>query len=279
MAVNQFSLLEMEDSAILETSSVSLRDDSEATDAASMATTSAAHYSQRDGAELMQILGIPAQTNPTPRRSSRRKRTQTAIPILRRIQDSALPPQNNMNQNSYDFMTLLEAMTRVNPCHPYNNNSSTFNHVTQQNSTLQSMVANQNNTFSARSGPLRVVQEYGASLPEIRPFTQAQISIDDLFRNWNQIKKKDSDTVDQKNPISSEAETELKLALDNMKKLSREVQTLKESRTCKLCMDKEVSQVLLPCGHVICCNHCIAKIQKCPICRAEIINSQIVYFS
>ena len=65
----------------------------------------------------------------------------------------------------------------------------------------------------------------------------------------------DSDSVKQKNPILSDAEIKLKLALDEkkkqekkylekMKKLNREVQTLKQSLTCKLCMDKEVCFLL-----------------------------------
>ena len=91
----------------------------------------------------------------------------------------------------------------------------------------------------------------GATFPNIQPFNQTQISISDLF----QIGANDSDSVKKKNPILSEAEIKLKLALDEkkkqekkylekMKKLNREVQTLKQSLTCKLCMDKEVCFLL-----------------------------------
>ena len=81
MAMNQLLPLEMEDSSILETSLISLRDDFEATGVASMAATLTSHGSQHDSAELMQILGIRTQIDTTPRRSSLRKRTQ-AVPSV-----------------------------------------------------------------------------------------------------------------------------------------------------------------------------------------------------
>ena len=54
---------------------------------------------------------------------------------------------------------------------------------------------------------------------------------------------------------------------------------LQDSRLCKICMDQEVSQVLKPCNHVVCCNNCITNIETCPICRKNIENSEIIYFS
>jgi len=426
MDVNQSLPLEMLDSSILDSSLGSLRDDSEATGAASMATTSTSHGGQHEGAGLMQIWGIRTQTDNTPRRSSQRKRTrnaplvphlnqdstlplqhdinqesnplmtlleanpiipsqpddilgirtqndntprrssrrtQNAPPVPSLIQDSTLPLQHDINQESNPLMTLLEAnpiqfhpsqpddiinfsmlnhinqqnstlqsvssnqndtfsarsgsltevqLPRLNQDsnlplqHDINQESnplmtlleaiqtirqpddiinfSMFNHVNQQNSTLQSVSTNQNDTSSARSGSLTVVQELGATLPKIQPFNQSQISFDDLFQNGTQKKKIDSDSVDQRTPTLSEAAIALELALDNQKKLSREVETLKKSLTCSVCMVEEVSQVLMPCGHVSCCNDCVTKINQsypktCPICRKKIINSQKVYFS
>merc|ERR1711971_271851 len=61
--------------------------------------------------------------------------------------------------------------------------------------------------------------------------------------------------------------------------LEDEIQDIKESRLCKVCLDKEVSQIFLPCGHSICCNKCAIGLQKCPICRGNIQKSQTIYFS
>ena len=66
---------------------------------------------------------------------------------------------------------------------------------------------------------------------------------------------------------------------DQNSKLEKEIQNVKESRLCKICLDREVSQVFLPCGHSICCNMCIIGIKICPICRENIQKSQILYFS
>ena len=56
-------------------------------------------------------------------------------------------------------------------------------------------------------------------------------------------------------------------------------QDLQDSRLCRICMDQEVSQLLNPCNHVVCCNNCITKLEQCPICRKNIENSIMIYFS
>ena len=54
---------------------------------------------------------------------------------------------------------------------------------------------------------------------------------------------------------------------------------LKNDKICIICMDKERSTVIQPCGHVLCCEDCIKLILKkssvalkarCPICRVNI---------
>ena len=61
-------------------------------------------------------------------------------------------------------------------------------------------------------------------------------------------------------------------------KLERRNQDLRDAKMCKICMDQEVSQVFNPCNHTICCNICITRLQKCPICRKNIESSQMIYF-
>ena len=50
---------------------------------------------------------------------------------------------------------MPKMMNTKNPAAPYTVNSSTINHVTRQNSALQSVVTDQSSTFSARSDPMR----------------------------------------------------------------------------------------------------------------------------
>ncbi|XP_034949209.1 baculoviral IAP repeat-containing protein 7 [Chelonus insularis] len=52
--------------------------------------------------------------------------------------------------------------------------------------------------------------------------------------------------------------------------LEEENRRLKEARLCKICMDREVSVVFLPCGHLATCVHCAPSLRDCPMCRQEI---------
>ncbi|XP_046572470.1 E3 ubiquitin-protein ligase XIAP-like isoform X2 [Haliotis rubra] len=52
--------------------------------------------------------------------------------------------------------------------------------------------------------------------------------------------------------------------------LVEENERLKQQTMCKICLDKEVSIVFLPCGHLVCCVECAPALRKCPMCRANI---------
>uniref|UniRef100_G3NDL9 RING-type E3 ubiquitin transferase n=1 Tax=Gasterosteus aculeatus aculeatus TaxID=481459 RepID=G3NDL9_GASAC len=54
---------------------------------------------------------------------------------------------------------------------------------------------------------------------------------------------------------------------------------LQEERTCKVCMDKLVSIVFIPCGHLVVCADCAASLRHCPICRAVIRGSVRAFMS
>ncbi|KAM4571611.1 baculoviral IAP repeat-containing protein 7 [Fundulus diaphanus] len=54
---------------------------------------------------------------------------------------------------------------------------------------------------------------------------------------------------------------------------------LQEERTCKVCMDKLVSIVFIPCGHLVVCGECAASLRHCPICRAVIRGSVRAFMS
>ncbi|XP_067842499.1 baculoviral IAP repeat-containing protein 2 [Heptranchias perlo] len=49
-----------------------------------------------------------------------------------------------------------------------------------------------------------------------------------------------------------------------------QLRRLQEERTCKVCMDKEVSVVFIMCGHLVVCTDCAPSLRKCPICRGTI---------
>uniref|UniRef100_A0A8C0A828 Baculoviral IAP repeat containing 2 n=1 Tax=Bos mutus grunniens TaxID=30521 RepID=A0A8C0A828_BOSMU len=52
--------------------------------------------------------------------------------------------------------------------------------------------------------------------------------------------------------------------------LEEQLRRLQEERTCKVYMDKEVSIVFIPCGHLVVCQECAPSLRKCPICRGII---------
>ncbi|XP_045153669.1 baculoviral IAP repeat-containing protein 3 [Echinops telfairi] len=52
--------------------------------------------------------------------------------------------------------------------------------------------------------------------------------------------------------------------------VEEQLRRLQEERTCKVCMDKEVSVVFIPCGHLVVCKECAPSLRKCPICRGTI---------
>ncbi|XP_032283592.1 baculoviral IAP repeat-containing protein 3 [Phoca vitulina] len=52
--------------------------------------------------------------------------------------------------------------------------------------------------------------------------------------------------------------------------VEEQLRRLQEERTCKVCMDKEVSIVFIPCGHLVVCRDCAPSLRRCPICRGPV---------
>ncbi|NWR44360.1 BIR7B protein, partial [Regulus satrapa] len=58
-----------------------------------------------------------------------------------------------------------------------------------------------------------------------------------------------------------------------------QLRRLQEERMCKVCMDKDVSVVFVPCGHLVACRECALNLRLCPICRAVIRGSVRAFMS
>merc|ERR550534_1118349 len=258
-----------EDSSILEMSSLSLRDDDAdnggaAALIASMRSTmtSECHNSYRESAELMQVCGAST----TPRRSNRLRST------------ASRPAPTASNE------TLLQSI-RTDLYLPLQNRYQNLNSSRRMNLTGPDMMS---------------VMERGC-IPTIQNYPQ--IDVNDLFGEKD-IKKNNKDTeAINKNKINAnetrlnETGTDLfakleealnrvsKLELDLSEKdraiseKDSEIQDLQNWRNCKVCMQEEVDQVFIPCGHVICCKICITQLQTCPICRKPIVDTLLAYFS
>ncbi|KAH9525608.1 hypothetical protein Btru_001809 [Bulinus truncatus] len=56
----------------------------------------------------------------------------------------------------------------------------------------------------------------------------------------------------------------------NLDLIKRENVDLRQQKMCKICMDKEVAIVFLPCGHFASCVDCCQPLKTCPVCRSVI---------
>ncbi|OWF53504.1 E3 ubiquitin-protein ligase MYLIP-like [Mizuhopecten yessoensis] len=59
--------------------------------------------------------------------------------------------------------------------------------------------------------------------------------------------------------------------------LKNKLETIQDSFVCKVCMDNDISTVLCPCGHMVCCNDCASQLAECPLCRTSITTAQPVF--
>ncbi|XP_072339086.1 baculoviral IAP repeat-containing protein 7-like [Scyliorhinus torazame] len=87
--------------------------------------------------------------------------------------------------------------------------------------------------------------------------------------------------VDQRPREARPAPSEGREAATQRRDLSAEEQLrqLKNERTCKVCLDREVSIVFIPCGHLVVCRDCAPNLRCCPICRALIRGSVRAFMS
>lgn len=75
-------------------------------------------------------------------------------------------------------------------------------------------------------------------------------------------------------PESAAAETQLKDE-DPLEKLQR----LQREKQCKICMDRDICMVFIPCGHLVACKECSDSLTKCPICCGAIIQKVKTYIA
>ncbi|NXY85673.1 BIR7B protein, partial [Alcedo cyanopectus] len=69
------------------------------------------------------------------------------------------------------------------------------------------------------------------------------------------------------------------LSLEAGMSTEEQLRRLQEERMCKVCMDRDVSVVFVPCGHLVACGECALNLRLCPICRAAIRGTVRTYMS
>ncbi|KAI8745585.1 E3 ubiquitin-protein ligase XIAP [Biomphalaria glabrata] len=58
--------------------------------------------------------------------------------------------------------------------------------------------------------------------------------------------------------------------IEIIRRLKENNNVLRQQTTCKICMDREVDIVFLPCGHLVSCTECAVAMKDCPVCRAHV---------
>ncbi|KAM5145353.1 E3 ubiquitin-protein ligase XIAP isoform 2-T2 [Mantella aurantiaca] len=61
--------------------------------------------------------------------------------------------------------------------------------------------------------------------------------------------------------------------------IEEKLRKLEEEKVCKVCMDKAVSVVFIPCGHLVVCTDCAEVLDKCPICCTIIQRRQKIFMA
>ncbi|XP_066186950.1 baculoviral IAP repeat-containing protein 7 isoform X2 [Sylvia atricapilla] len=102
--------------------------------------------------------------------------------------------------------------------------------------------------------------------------------------SWDQTEQDSSPSQGavQREPGTSRQETrsvQQKESDESQLSTEEQLRRLQEERMCKVCMDKDVSVVFVPCGHLVACEECAPNLRLCPICRAVIRGSVRAFMS
>ncbi|XP_005916554.1 E3 ubiquitin-protein ligase XIAP [Haplochromis burtoni] len=92
------------------------------------------------------------------------------------------------------------------------------------------------------------------------------------FVNSIQLQRPQHDRAasSHQNPVSEDMEDE-----DPLEKLQR----LQREKQCKICMDRDIAIVFIPCAHLVACENCSQALNKCPICCQDITQKIKTYIA
>ncbi|CAI9616074.1 unnamed protein product [Staurois parvus] len=79
--------------------------------------------------------------------------------------------------------------------------------------------------------------------------------------------------------LSSQTENGSVMPSDIENSIEEKLRKLEEEKICKVCMDKAVSVVFIPCGHLVVCSDCAEVLDKCPICCTIIQRRQKIFMA
>ncbi|XP_075373490.1 baculoviral IAP repeat-containing protein 7 isoform X1 [Mycteria americana] len=114
-------------------------------------------------------------------------------------------------------------------------------------------------------------------------FSSTLISPRDSWDQTEQDSSASQDAVQRETETSSSREemqsVQQKESDESRMSTEEQLRRLQEERMCKVCMDRDVSVVFVPCGHLVACGECALNLRLCPICRAVIRGSVRTFMS
>ncbi|KAH9508098.1 hypothetical protein Btru_052846 [Bulinus truncatus] len=123
---------------------------------------------------------------------------------------------------------------------------------------------------------VRVLVDMGYPLEEVITVAEKNgniLSADLIYQKLTDGNIKRNQTTTKTSDLYGEGpESGASVASDseNLRKLKQRNNELRQLTMCKICMEKEVAVVFLPCGHLVCCVNCAAAEVKCPVCRSPV---------
>ena len=87
------------------------------------------------------------------------------------------------------------------------------------------------------------------------------------------------DSIEQENRCLKVSQQFYNCLEKDNEEMKKDLEKLKESKLCKICMDKEACIVFIPCGHLMSCINCSPEMKNCAICRKPVKSTVRTYFS
>jgi len=121
------------------------------------------------------------------------------------------------------------------------------------------------------------MRKAGYSFPDSESLANAALEIPDFDGNEKRIEG--TVTVEETNSSSVQMKENENVQIIPKIKPSNERESRDDDlRMCKVCMDREMNVVFLPCGHFVACVDCASVMDNCPVCRTKIKGNVKTYW-
>ncbi|ELW66606.1 Baculoviral IAP repeat-containing protein 4 [Tupaia chinensis] len=93
--------------------------------------------------------------------------------------------------------------------------------------------------------------------------------------NYKSLEVLVADLVSAQKDSTQDESSQTSLQKENT--IEEQLRSLQEEKLCKICMDRNIAIVFIPCGHLVTCKQCAEEVDKCPMCYAVITFMQKIF--